>query len=144
MKHLLLALLITFSLTGISQTIIITPTTGASSQSIQAIQTNTLTKMFVAMTSTPGIYVTITGGTINITPVITPLVSGPSSVTTSGTIAAGAKSIVLETSGDFTGSIDGLRFLSNGFLSYDGGSNNTLPAIPYIVTTGTLYIRKLN
>jgi len=51
MKHLLLAMLISLSFTGKTQTTLITPTTGASSQSIQAVQTNTLTRIWSSLDS---------------------------------------------------------------------------------------------
>lgn len=72
------------------------------------------------------------------------LTSTTSSVTTSGTVTTGARSVLFETSSDFVGTIDGVRFLGNGFLPYSGGASGKLPAIPYTVSAGTLYIRKLN
>lgn len=71
------------------------------------------------------------------------LSSSATSVTTSGTVTTGAASILFETSGDFTGTIDGLRFLGNGFLSYPSTERGKYPAIPYAVETGTLFIRKI-
>lgn len=136
-KLIFLSLILLVRLTGSSQTVIITPTIGASSQSLQAVGDNTLTRMYVAMTSTPGIYVQMSSITSTLT-------SSPSSVTTSGTVTAGARSILFETSSTFVGTIDGLVFLPSGFLSYPITPGSSWPAIPYTITSGTLYIRKFN
>lgn len=82
-------------------------------------------------------------GTVAAVSPTTALTLVSSSVTTGGSVAAGAYSVVFETSGDFSGTIDGIRFLGNGFLPIDGGGRGTLPAIPYTINAGTLYIRKL-
>lgn len=74
----------------------------------------------------------------------TTLATNPSSVTTSGTVTAGARFIILETSSDFVGTINTLVFQANGFLSYPICPDTRYPAIPYTVTAGTLFIRKFN
>lgn len=74
----------------------------------------------------------------------TTLTTSPSSVTTSGTITAGSRFIILETSSDFSGTINSLLFQANGFLCYPINPDTRYPAIPYTVTAGTLYIRKFN
>lgn len=79
------------------------------------------------------------GGSISTT-----LTASPSSVTTSGTITAGARYILLETSSDFVGTINGMVFQANGFLPYPICPDTRWPAIPYTVTAGTLFIRKFN
>lgn len=87
--------------------------------------------------------ISVTGVVIT-SPSITALIASASSVTTSGTVTAGSKYILFETSSDFVGTIEGLRFLNNGFLPYPYLTNGTWPAISYVVTSGTLYIRKYN
>jgi len=67
-----------------------------------------------------------------------------SSATTTGSITAGARAILLETSGDFSGIIDGNRFLGNGFMSMPLSSGAIYPAVTYTISAGTLYIKKWN
>lgn len=82
-------------------------------------------------------------GTASVNQVTAAMVSVASSVTTSGAVTAGAISILFETSDDFSGTIDGLRFLGNGFLSYPNVPSGRYPEIPYVINAGTLYIRKM-
>ena len=70
------------------------------------------------------------------------LTNTTSSVTATGTCCLGARGILLETSGDFSGIIDGNRFLGNGFLSMPMSSGAIYPTVSYTVSAGTLYIRK--
>lgn len=66
-------------------------------------------------------------------------------VSTSGSVAAGAKTVEFHPSVDFTGTIDGATYAGatwqvlGPFTSDIGG---TLDAIPYTVTAGTLNILK--
>ncbi len=66
------------------------------------------------------------------------------SATTTGSITTGARAILLETSGDFSGIIDGNRFLGNGFMSMPLGGGAIYPAVTYTISAGTLYIKKWN
>ena len=70
------------------------------------------------------------------------LTNTTTSVTTTGTCCLGARGILLETSGDFSGIIDGNRFLGNGFLSMPMSSGAIYPTVSYTINAGTLYIRK--
>ena len=83
-------------------------------------------------------------GNVTVSSATTALSISASSVTSSGTVTAGAQTVLFETSSDFTGTINGITFLANGFLSYPPVPDHTWPAIPYVVTTGTLNIRKSN
>lgn len=67
-----------------------------------------------------------------------------SSVTTSGSVSSGAKTVILELSPDYTGTIDGMYETGTiKSLTFSAGVSGTLPAIAYVVTTGTITIRKL-
>ena len=88
--------------------------------------------------------ITVTGGSLTVSSATTAMVVSVTTATSSGTVTAGAQTVLFETSGDFSGSIHGATFLSNGFLPYPPVPDHTWPAIPYVVTTGTLYIRKAN
>lgn len=70
------------------------------------------------------------------------LTNTTTSVTTTGTCCLGARGILLETSGDFSGIIDGNRFLGNGFLSMPISPGAVYPIVSYTISAGTLYIRK--
>lgn len=70
------------------------------------------------------------------------LTNSTTSVTTSGSVSSGAKMIIYETSSDFSGTIDGNRFLGSGFLPIIAPAGTTLPSSAYVVNAGTLYIRK--
>ena len=74
---------------------------------------------------------------IDLTP-HTSLVS--SVVNTSGTVASGAYSVSFTTSNDFTGSINGVARQGNTSITITADFRKTLPAIPYIRTTGTITI----
>lgn len=64
-----------------------------------------------------------------------------SAVTTSGTVAAGAKSVAFQTSSDWSGSVNGAaRGVSQTFFISVPNSADTLPAIAYVRSAGTLYI----
>lgn len=70
------------------------------------------------------------------------LTNTTTSVTSTGTCCLGARGILLETSGDFSGIIDGNRFLGNGFLSMPVSQGAIYPTVSYTISAGTLYIRK--
>lgn len=72
------------------------------------------------------------------------LTNTTTSVTSTGTCCLGARGILLETSGDFSGIIDGNRFLGNGFLSMPISSGAVYPTVSYTISAGTIYIRKWN
>jgi hypothetical protein len=59
--------------------------------------------------------------------------------TTSGTVSAGARALIFGFSSDFTGSFNGLdgAKYAGGSVQIPVASGCTLPAVAYIVTTGT-------
>jgi hypothetical protein len=64
-----------------------------------------------------------------------------SAVTASGSVAAGAKSVAFQTSSDWSGSVNGAaRAASQTFYITVPNAADTLPAIPYVRTGGTLNI----
>jgi len=67
-----------------------------------------------------------------------------SAATASGSLAAGAKSIAIVTSSDFSGTINGAAFpaFASFNVSVDAPAN-TLPAVAYTRSAGTLYITTL-
>ena len=80
-------------------------------------------------------------GSINV--VTTPVTSTPktptkSTVVASGSVASGARSVSMRTSSDFTGSILGDTALADSVYSI--ADNNTLSAIAYVITTGSIEI----
>lgn len=61
--------------------------------------------------------------------------------TTSGSVAAGAKAVSFVTSSDWSGSINGAVWPASASKNISPPNPaDTLPAIAYVVTTGTLYI----
>lgn len=80
------------------------------------------------------------GGGAGSTSTLTP--SGPTTLTVSGTIAAGARTISFVPSSDFSGSINGGSTLtgtsSGSAFKYGPIGEHTLAAINYVITTGTL------
>ena len=64
-----------------------------------------------------------------------------SAVTTDGTVSAGAKSVSFVTSSDFSGTINGAAFLASASKNIAPISPaDTIAAIPYTVSAGTIYI----
>lgn len=64
-----------------------------------------------------------------------------SAVVASGSVAAGAKSVAFQTSSDWSGSVNGAtRAVSQTFYVSVINPADTLPAIPYVRSAGTLYI----
>lgn len=64
-------------------------------------------------------------------------------VSISGTIAVGFRKVTFETSEDFTGSINGMtRQPSRAYTFEPHVNDNTLPAIPYVITSGNINIDK--
>lgn len=66
-------------------------------------------------------------------------------VNTSGSVTAGAYSVLMELSTDYTGNIDGVAYSGSDVQSkeFTADSGRTLPAITYTVTTGTIKITRL-
>lgn len=66
-------------------------------------------------------------------------------VTTSGTFAEGAKSVALAISTDFSGTILGAPFsgATQGGLDYTTDGADTIDAIPYTISAGSIYIISL-
>jgi hypothetical protein len=71
----------------------------------------------------------------------TATVSG-TNLTTSGTLAAGARSVVFISSGNFTGSIATAVVPASTSQTLRAPDGMTLSAIPYTVTSGTLGVLK--
>lgn len=69
-----------------------------------------------------------------------------SSVTTSGTVTAGAYSITFIFSSDFTGSVDAVAYdgANDSSVTVQAPASDTLEAVAYVVTTGTLRIIKVS
>lgn len=64
-----------------------------------------------------------------------------SAVTSNGTVTAGAKSVCFTTSSDWSGSVNGAaRAVSQTFFVSVINPADTLPAIAYVRSAGTLYI----
>lgn len=64
-----------------------------------------------------------------------------SAVTTDGTVSAGAKSVSFVTSSDFSGTINGVAFPVSASKNVAPISPaDTIAAIPYTVSAGTIYI----
>jgi hypothetical protein len=83
--------------------------------------------------SSPGVPVIPGGGTART------LTS--SAATASGSVTAGAKSVAFQTSSDWAGSVNGAtRAVSQTFYVSVLNPADTLPAIAYVRTAGTLYI----
>lgn len=66
-------------------------------------------------------------------------------VTGSGSVAAGARHVEIIASTDFTGTINGATINPTHFreFSFPSAQWNTLPAIPYTITAGSLYITRI-
>ena len=74
-----------------------------------------------------------------ITPVARTITSG--NVNSSGSVASGANMVLFETDADFVGTINGIaRVGSFVYPPFNAGLNNTLPAIAYTISAGTLNI----
>lgn len=115
-KHIFILSIALFSVKGFCQTM--TETTGKAI--LSATKSNSI------VTTSPG----STARTLT-----------SSSVTTSGTVTAGARSVLFEPLIGFVGTLDGQTLTDPIEISAD--PNGTLPAIPYAITSGTLIIRKL-
>jgi len=64
-----------------------------------------------------------------------------SAPTSGGTVSAGAKSVSFVTSNDFSGTINGAAFPTSAAKNVTPTSPaDALPAIPYTISAGTLYI----
>ena len=65
-----------------------------------------------------------------------------SSLTGTGTIAAGHRSIEIIFSADFTGTIDSVAFAgaNDDFISFQAPGDDVLDAIAYVVTTGSIRV----
>lgn len=61
---------------------------------------------------------------------------------TSGIVTSGALAVTFTTSDDFTGSINGATRNSNMSYTFDAKGGKT-PAIPYVITTGSITIDKI-
>lgn len=66
-----------------------------------------------------------------------------SSVTDDNTITAGAYSLMLTTSSDFTGNINGVAANASTTYSATAQPGKTLPAVAYTTTTGSIRIDKM-
>lgn len=102
-----------------------------------SITNNTLTVQSgsISITNTPTVVATFPSSNLTLT---------SSSVTTGGTVSAGSKSVLFETSDDYTGNIDGVSADAGASYPFSSGDAGTLPAIVYTVSTGSIRIRKLN
>ena len=115
----------------------------ASAQGITAANGTVVVKQGT-VSVTGGTITAISTGTINsITSGSVALAMTSSTTNASGTVTAGAKSIMFETSSDFAGTIDGVTANANMVYPLSAGWNNSLPQIVYTVTSGSLRIRKL-
>lgn len=70
----------------------------------------------------------------------TSLVLTSGTFTTSGTIAAGSRYSIITSDPTFTGSVKGLPLAGGQPLNLFPMPSYVYPAIPYVVTSGTLYI----
>jgi len=61
-----------------------------------------------------------------------------------GTITAGYWSVTFETSDDFAGTINGVTRQASRSITIKAKENNTLPAIPFTITAGTITVDKLS
>lgn len=64
--------------------------------------------------------------------------------TSPGTITAGYWSVTFETSDDFEGTINGVTRQPSRSITIKAKENNTLPEIPWTITTGTITVDKLS
>jgi hypothetical protein len=62
--------------------------------------------------------------------------------TTDGTVTAGALAVTFTTSDDFVGSINGATRYANMSYTFDAKGGKT-PAIPYVITAGSITIDKI-
>jgi len=60
--------------------------------------------------------------------------------TISGTVADGKNSVTFTTSATFTGSINGLPRAASTSYCFTAGQGQTIKAIPYVITTGSIVI----
>jgi hypothetical protein len=71
------------------------------------------------------------------------VVSG-TSLTTSGTIAAGARQVILTTSSNYAGTVLGATFNASETQTISAPDGMTLSAIPFTISSGTLRALKTN
>lgn len=106
-------------------TVTITPTTGAYTATPTQPMTETTGQLLIsATTGGMGVARSVTG----------------SLATTSGSIASGSRSVMVLISSDYTGTIQTLSFTgaADNFVRFSAPSGDTLGAIAYTVTTGSL------
>lgn len=60
-----------------------------------------------------------------------------------GSVAAGAKSVTFETDADFVGTIMGEAAQANSWYNFSAQGNDTLAAMAYTITSGSIYINKI-
>lgn len=92
---------------------------------------------------TGGAPISVTVSTSGVTPAtVTPTIS---TVTSSGSVAAGAKRLVFIFSGDYSGTLLGATFAGgvDNSITLDAGSGNQLNTVAYTVTTGSIRIVKV-
>lgn len=114
-------------------------TQGNNTATVIAANTGSInTKLAGTLTITP-----IAGSIFTITPAVSAITLSSSSVTTSGTVASGQRSVSFTTSSDFVGSINGVTRQAGMIYAFSCDISNTLPAISYVVTAGSIIIDKL-
>jgi len=65
-----------------------------------------------------------------------------SNASSSGSVTAGAKFVTMDTSPTFSGTINGIARLASTSYEFTAETGKTLPAIAYVITTGTINIDK--
>lgn len=90
----------------------------------------------LSLTTTGALRVTSSGTGVQQTP-------SRSVVTTSGSVTAGAASVTILSSSDFAGTVLGAAFLPSLAETYEAAAGNTLAAIAYTITAGSLTISKV-
>lgn len=63
--------------------------------------------------------------------------------TSSGSVASGSYAVGFKTSANFVGTINGVTRGANEFISYQAKLNNTLPAIAYTISAGSILIDRI-
>jgi hypothetical protein len=64
-------------------------------------------------------------------------------VSSNGSVVAGAKSVTFETDADFVGTIMGEAAQANSWYNFSAQGNDTLAAMAYTITSGSIYINKI-
>ena len=87
---------------------------------------------------------TVTSGSVNVV-LGTPSIETPSktTVSTSGSVTTGVKSVTFITDSSFTGTILGDTAQANGAYTFSASLNNTLSALVYTVTAGSMEITEV-